>query len=273
MDIKKKEYYTIEDIERYLFENYNCKKYNKLADARLDMEKNKGIKLTLIICCISIVILIISNVFIYLHFFSFNSTEDLFDATIMKCVEVKVTNDEETWGYATGCFIDSNGMILTNKHVVYNEATNTNYTIVKVRLADEEVWIDAEILNISEDHDLATIKIDKKNTNYFKIETDLQNGETIYTIGNPNGFGLSFTSGVISSKLRNVIYNNTTRQAVQTSLVINEGNSGGPVFDKNGDLVGIISFRLKDQSGEVIQGVSFAVPISNILEFLKKDSE
>ena len=126
------------------------------------------------------------------------------------------------------------------------------------------VWLISE-----NDDDLAIIKIDKTNTSYFKLKENVANGETIYTIGNPNGFGLSFTSGVISSSKRNVIYNDKTIKAIQTSLVINEGNSGGPVFDKNGDLLGIISFRLKDKYGEVIQGVSFALPSSTIKTFLQ----
>lgn len=75
--------------------------------------------------------------------------------------------------------------------------------------------------------------------------------------------------GVISSNKRNVIYNDKTINAIQTSLVINEGNSGGPVFNKNGELLGIISFRLKDKYGEVIQGVSFALPSSTLKTFLQ----
>ena len=89
-----------------------------------------------------------------------------------------------------------------------------------------------------------------------------------YTIGNPNGFGLSFTKGNVSASLRNVVYNAQTIPAIQTSLVINEGNSGGPVFNQNGELLGLISFRLKDNNANVIQGVSFAVPAIEIKSFL-----
>ena len=115
---------------------------------------------------------------------------------------------------------------------------------------------------------MAIIKIDKKNTQYFKIDTNIKNGQTIYTIGNPNGFGLSFCKGNVSSSLRNITYNGVLVETLQTSLVINEGNSGGPVFDKNGQLLGLISFRMKNSSLEVMQGVSFAVPSFKIVEFL-----
>ena len=226
-------------------------------------------KKTLIINYSILTILFILNIFACIFFFTSNSTSKIFEENILKVVEIKVSDDELSWGYATGFFIDNSGTILTNKHVAYNSSTSANYNIIQVRLANEDKWYDANVIKTSENDDLATIKIDKTNTRYFKLKENVSNGETIYTIGNPNGFGLSFTSGIISSSKRNVIYNDQTIKAIQTSLVINEGNSGGPVFDKNGELLGIISFRLKDKYGEVIQGVSFALPSSIIKTFLQ----
>lgn len=225
-------------------------------------------KKTIIINYVILGLLFILNIFASVYFFTHNDTERIFDENILKVVEIKVSNDEETWGYATGFFIDSNGTILTNKHVVYNSSEDSNYSVIKVAVANVDEWLDAEVLKVSETDDLAEIKIDKEGTEYFKIESALSNGETIYTIGNPNGFGLSFTNGVVSSVLRNVIYNEQTIPAIQTSFVINEGNSGGPVFNDEGNLVGIISFRLKDKYSEVIQGVSFALPYATIKSFL-----
>lgn len=226
-------------------------------------------KKTLIINYSFLIILFVLNIFASVFFFTSNNTSIIFEGNILKVVEIKVSDDELSWGYATGFFIDNNGSILTNKHVAFNSSANANYNIIQVRLANEDKWYDANVIKISENDDLATIKIDKTNTSYFKVKENVINGETIYTIGNPNGFGLSFTSGVISSRERNIIYNDQTIKAIQTSLVINEGNSGGPVFNSNGELVGIISFRLKDKYGGVIQGVSFALPSSTIKTFLK----
>lgn len=81
---------------------------------------------------------------------------------------------------------------------------------------------------------------------------------------------MSFTNGVVSSSERNIIHNGQTLKTIQTSFVINEGNSGGPVFNKTGQLLGIISFRLKDKNNDVIHGVSFAIPSSVIHDFLSK---
>lgn len=226
-------------------------------------------KKTLIINYIILIILFILNIIASIFFFTSNSTSKIFEENILKVVEIKTTNDEITWGYATGFFVDNNGTILTNRHVIYNNTTGSNYNKVQVRLATIDEWIEAQILKVSETDDLAIIKIDRDKTNFFKLGNTILNGQTIYTIGNPNGFGLSFTNGVVSSSERNVIYKEQTIKTIQTSFVINEGNSGGPVFDKDGKLLGIISFRLKDSHDDVIQGVAFALPISIIKSFIQ----
>lgn len=214
-------------------------------------------------------ILFLVNIFASFFFFTSGGTSKIFEDNILKVVEIKTTNDEITWGYATGFFIDSNGTILTNRHVVYSNTTSSNYSKIQVRLADTDEWIDAQILKVSENDDLAIIKISKKETKFFKLGSTITNGQTIYTIGNPNGFGLSFTNGVVSSSERNVIYKEQTIKTIQTSFVINEGNSGGPVFDRDGKLLGIISFRLKDNHDNIIQGVAFALPVSIIRAFIQ----
>ncbi len=212
---------------------------------------------------------LLACVFVTILVFCKPNVSKIYDKNIMKVVEIKISDDETTWGYATGCFVDNKGLILTNKHVVYNNTTMQNYTIIQARLADSEEWISATVIKVSDTDDLALIKIEKQNTSYFKIKKDVKNGEEIYTIGNPNGFGLSFTTGVVSSNYRKILYNGQTINTIQTSLVINEGNSGGPVFSNDGKLVGLVSFRLKDRNSDIIQGVSFAIPASEIKDFIK----
>jgi len=229
---------------------------------------DKKNKIFLIVGYCLLGVLFMLNIFAYVQLTTDN-TEKVFEDNILKVVEIKASDNEETWGYATGCFIDSNGTILTNKHVVFNSKTNMNYSYIFVRTAEQEDYTKAEVLKVSENDDLALIKVNWLKTDHFKLTSKINNGATIYTIGNPNGFGLSFTQGVISSSARNVVYNDKTINAIQTSLVINEGNSGGPVFNKYGQLVGLISFRLKDKNGDIIQGCSFAITSSIIKEFIK----
>ncbi len=230
--------------------------------------KNKFLILNLIFSIVTIIFSVVAVCVCFIRTAPEKSDEDIFYENIHKAVEIRVSNDEETWGYGTGCFISSDGVILTNKHMVYSDKHMDYYDTIQVRLPSENDFMEATVMKVSETDDLATIKIDKKNQAYFSLANTLKDGEEIYTIGNPNGFGLSFLKGNVSSKLRNVIYEEKTINAIQTSFVVNEGNSGGPVFNKDGALVGIISFRLKDKSGNVIQGVSFAVPYTIIQNFL-----
>ena len=229
------------------------------------MEKSKR---GIIIGTIVLGLLFVFNIVFGIYLFITNSTEFIFNANILKVVEIRVSDNETDWGYATGSFIDDSGTILTNKHVVVNSETGTNYSFVMVRRANDENYVNAQVISVSENYDLAKIKIDSENTKYFKFASNINNGESIYTIGNPNGFGLSFTAGVISSSSRIVIYNAQEINAIQTDFVINEGNSGGPVFNKYGKIIGIISFRSKDRNENVIQGVSFAIPVADIEDFL-----
>lgn len=227
-------------------------------------KKNKLLTWIVIISLVAFMVL----ASLFMSQFIPKSDERVFAENINKVVEIRVSNDQSSWGYGTGCFVASDGTILTNKHMVFNQTLNSNYEYVEVRLPTSNDFVSAQILNISQSADLATIKIEKTDCQYFKISEDIKNGQTIYTIGNPNGFGLSFTKGNVSASLRNVVYNAQTIPAIQTSLVINEGNSGGPVFNQNGELLGLISFRLKDNNANVIQGVSFAVPAIEIKSFL-----
>lgn len=86
--------------------------------------------------CIVLVVVIV-NIFAGSYFFKETNTEFIYKKNILKVVEIKTTNDDITYGYATGFFIDSNGKILTNKHVVYDSTSDSNYKKIQVRLADE----------------------------------------------------------------------------------------------------------------------------------------
>ena len=214
-------------------------------------------------------IILILIIFILVGYFVIpnSSTANIFDETIKKTVEIRIYNNSNNYGYATGAVISNDGQILTNKHVV-KYSDDDYFKFIEVRFYDSEEYLQATILKISEENDLAIIKINKNTNNFFKTDKTIKTGIEVYTIGNPNGFGLSFSKGYISAAKRNVTYNGLTMNVIQTDLVINEGNSGGPLFNKKGNLIGIISFRLRDSKEEVITGVSFAVHIDEINSFL-----
>lgn len=216
---------------------------------------------------ISVIIFIFDNILLCMLYFNQPVNEKtLYNNALEKTVEIRCTNDGVNYGYATGAVIAKNGTILTNKHVVM--ANEDYFDLIQVRFYNDSDFQDAHIVKVSESNDLALISIDKNVSSYFKLGKSVQGGEKIYTIGNPNGFGLSFSGGYISSPQRIVLYENTKINAIQTSIVINEGNSGGPLFNQKGELIGLISFRLRDSGGEVIQAVSFALHLDVIKNFL-----
>lgn len=193
-------------------------------------------------------------------------TKELYLDAIRKTVEIRCYNSNDKTGYATGCIISGDGKILTNKHVIMTDGEP--FATIEVRPYDSEEYIEAEILEISDKEDLALIKIVKETKYFFSLGDSVGGGESVYTIGNPNGFGLSFSEGKVASPLRFVDYNNVQIKTIQTSIIINEGNSGGALFNEKCELIGLISFRLRNSAGEVIQGVSFAIHYSVLAEFI-----
>lgn len=204
------------------------------------------------------------------------SSEDICSRYISAVVEIQVRDTENNIiGNATGTFISPDGEILTNRHVIrsydYTTKDYIYYNNIYIRQYNESEYTRAELIKYSNECDLALLKIERQNKNYFRIEPEntLKYGEVIHTIGNGNGYGLAYSQGNISAPVRNVQYEDTTIEAIQLSLLINEGNSGGPLINSNGYLVGITTFRLRDKQNNVIYGTSFALPIKTINSFLE----
>lgn len=164
--------------------------------------------------------------------------------------------------YATGTIMSSDGLILTNKHVVDNYREK-NQIIVKFYDKSE---YSAEIVSISSQYDLAFIKVNKSSNYFNKYSENFKIGEKVYSIGNSNGYGLSVLEGIISSEYKNIIHNDVETLSIQTNIEIYDGCSGGPLFNEEGNLLGIMSFRIRD-NGTYIPGMSYAIPTKIINEF------
>lgn len=231
----------------------------------IQKRKNFSTIFFVVILCICFLLFYILSCFV---FNKSDDTSSIYSKAIEKTVEIRCFDSlQDKIGYATGAIVSANGDILTNKHVVFNKGELFNN--IQIRFFNEENYIDAIIKKIDNEQDLALISIEKSTSSFFQLGTNVIAGDKVYTIGNPNGIGLSFSSGVISSAKRIINYNEKSMSCIQTDIVINEGNSGGPLFNANLELIGLISFRLKDSNFEVIQGVSFALNRDVIFEFLK----
>ncbi|MBY0409452.1 MAG: Do family serine endopeptidase, partial [Burkholderiaceae bacterium] len=158
-----------------------------------------------------------------------------------------------THGLGSGFIISPDGLVLTNAHVVKGASE------VVVKLTDRREFR-AKVLGSDPKTDVAVLKIDAKNLPTVKLGStrDLQVGEWVLAIGSPFGFENSVTAGVVSAKGRS-LPDDSLVPFIQTDVAVNPGNSGGPLFNARGEVVGINS-QIYSRSGGY-QGVSFSIPI------------
>lgn len=164
-------------------------------------------------------------------------------------------------GAGSGVILTKDGYIVTNNHVVDGASTIT----VRTRNGDE---YQAKLIGTDEQSDLAVIKIDADNLTPTVLgdSTKLEVGDLAVVIGNPLGeLGGTVTSGIISALDREMTIDGQTMTLLQTNAAVNPGNSGGGLFNSNGDLVGIINAK---SSGEDVEGIGFAIPISSAKEII-----
>jgi serine protease Do len=159
---------------------------------------------------------------------------------------------ELVYGAGSGFIVSPDGVILTNAHVVRDADE------VTVKLQDRREYR-AKVLGSDPKTDVAVLKIDAKNLPVVPMgnSRSLQVGEWVLAIGSPYGLESSVTAGVVSAKGRNIDTNGV--QFIQTDVAVNPGNSGGPLFNTRGEVVGINS-QIYSQTGGY-QGLSFAIPI------------
>lgn len=162
-------------------------------------------------------------------------------------------------GAGSGFVIDPRGYILTNFHVVQGAQA------ISVTLGDRSHY-DAKFIGADERNDIALVKIDPKDKKLPVLtmgDSDgLQVGQRVLAIGNPFGFQSTLTTGVVSALGRTVQTGQTTviDGAIQTDAAINQGNSGGPLLNSHGEVIGINS-AIYTPSGTTA-GIGFAIPIS-----------
>jgi len=176
---------------------------------------------------------------------------------------------EEIKGTGTGIIMTEDGYIVTNAHVVYDtsEYKCGAATSVSVVLSDETEY-EAEVMGCDVETDIAVLKIKAKDLKAaeFGDSSDLKVGELVIAIGNPLGFELfgSVTSGIVSAVDRQITVNEKQMKLIQTDAAINSGNSGGPLLNSCGQVIGINSSKISSGygSGASVEGLGFAIPIS-----------
>lgn len=164
-------------------------------------------------------------------------------------------------GAGSGVILTQDGYIVTNHHVI----EDANSITVRTRSGDE---YNASLVGSDEQSDLAVLKIDATGLTPAVLgdSTTLEVGDLAIAIGNPLGeLGGSVTSGIISALDREMTIDGQTMTLLQTDAAVNPGNSGGGLFNANGDLIGIVNAK---SSGENVEGIGFAIPISTATDII-----
>lgn len=171
----------------------------------------------------------------------------------------------------SGFIVTENGYVVTNYHVI-KDAYEGGYK-VSVILYNGESY-PAEIVGVREEFDLAVLKIDASGLSAATLGSsdDLLVGDAVYAIGNPLGeLNFSMTTGSVSAKDRSITTidkttnKSTTNVMFQIDAAVNEGNSGGPVYNDKGEVVGIVTAKYSDAG---VEGLGFAIPISDVVDII-----
>ena len=198
------------------------------------------------------------------------SISDIYQSTYKGAVEITVTSggsptpfggQESQQALGSGFVIDEQGHIVTNEHVV-NGATS-----IKVRLWDGKTY-DATLVGSDASTDLAVIKIDAPSSVLEPLtladSNSVQVGDTVVAIGSPFGLENTVTSGIVSALHRQMTSPNnfSIDDSIQTDAAINHGNSGGPLLNSSGQVIGVNAQIESDSGGN--DGVGFAIPSNTV---------
>ena len=192
-------------------------------------------------------------------------------STVGITTEIVTTNG---WGQpvsqaaaGSGFVITEDGYILTNYHVIEDADS------IQVSFVDGTTY-DATLVGGESENDIAVLKIDATGLTPVIIgdSDNVKVGEQVVAIGNPLGeLTFSMTSGIVSAKDRSItMENGEVMNMIQTDTAINSGNSGGPLFDMYGQVIGITSAKLSGSSSSsaTIEGLGFAIPINDIKDMV-----
>ncbi|MBQ8402797.1 MAG: trypsin-like peptidase domain-containing protein [Clostridia bacterium] len=186
-------------------------------------------------------------------------------AIVEKCLNASVLITVENVGSGSGVIYTQDGYILTNYHVVSN---NDNPITVTLYSGEE---LPATYIYGDESNDIAVIGIEKDNCVYAEISTaDVTHMMPVMVIGNALGRGFNTTAGVISAPASDVYFSSTyeTMTLIQIDAAVNNGNSGGGLFNTAGQLIGIVNSKLSGttSSGASIDNTGFAIPMSTVMK-------
>ena len=189
------------------------------------------------------------------------SLQELYDQCSKSIVAIKGYQDGvDGYYWGSGIILSKDGLILTNTHVIENCDT------ASVTLYDNSSY-DAALVGADSTSDIAVLRIEATGLTpaSFGDSAELAIGDKVAAIGNPLGetFRMTLTDGIISAIDRGISYNGHSMTLLQTNTAINEGNSGGALFNMYGQVIGVTNMKMMS-SYSSIEGIGFAIPSSTI---------
>ena len=192
---------------------------------------------------------------------------EVYASTVNSTVSINCSSTTNVFGQTTqsassgsGFIITEDGYVVTNYHVVSGASS------VKVTLYNGDTY-DATVIGGDSDYDVAVLKIEATGLTPVTLgdSTDVNVGDTVLAIGNPLGeLTFSMSQGIVSCCDRAINVDGTPFNMIQVDASINPGNSGGPLMNLYGEVVGIVSAKYSSYSDTTVEGIGFAIPISDV---------
>lgn len=200
----------------------------------------------------------------------------LYNKSLKSVVEVKAYTKDVGESFGSAVLMKSDGTLVTNSHVVtYSKLGETKaFDEISIRFANSDKYISVTLVKYDVLKDLAALKIKDKTEKKLKaMKTGdikkVKSGDEVFAIGNLSNYGIGITKGHVSVPKINIIVDGNKKEAIQCDITIVSGSSGGALINRNGKLIGITTFRTKDNLGNVIHGIGYVIPINRVLEYIK----
>lgn len=198
----------------------------------------------------------------------------LYDKSLKSVVEVKAYTKDVGESFGSAVLMKSDGTLVTNAHVVtYSKLGETKpFDEISIRFANSDDYRSVSLVKYDTTKDLAVLKM-KDKTKVTPIKQGdikkVKSGDEVFAIGNLSNYGIGITKGHVSVPKINIVVDGNKKEVIQCDITIVSGSSGGALVNGNGKLIGITTFRTKDNLGNVIHGIGYAIPINRVLEYIK----
>ena len=245
------------------------KEYKKSADRH-----KKLVVISLFISCALLISFIIA--LIVITHSSKSYVKRIYDRSLQSVVEVKAYTKDVGESFGSAVLMKGDGTLVTNSHVVtYSKLGEPKvFDEISIRFANSDKYMSVALVKYDVLKDLAVLKIKDKSEKKLKaMKTGdikkVKSGDEVFAIGNLSNYGIGITKGHVSVPKINIVVDGNKKEVIQCDITIVSGSSGGALINRNGKLIGITTFRTKDNLGNVIHGIGYVIPINRVLEYIK----